>query len=104
MIDRSKSKEEVIKENKINEEEELLKKGKAVGGTLAGLGISSLALDKYSNYLSKRPGARPRPEKAAKILKNSGYLLTAAGLPLLGYSHYKHYKLKKDKKSDDNKA
>lgn len=103
-IDRSKSREEVAKENKKNEEVELLKKGKAVGDTLTGLGLGSIALEKYSKHLSKKPGARPRPEKAAKVLKKGGYFLTAAGIPIAGYSYYKHYKLKKKDKKDDNKA
>lgn len=96
-----KSREEVAKENERKEEVDLLNKGKTVGNTLTGLGLGSIALEKYSKYLSKKPGARPRPENAAKTLKRSGYLLTAAGLPLAGYSYYRHYKLKKD---DNNKA
>ena len=103
-IDRTKTREEVAKKNKINDEEELLKKGEAVGDVLAGLGLGSIALERYSKYISKKPGAKPRPEKAAKLLKRGGYFLTAAGVPIAGYSYYKHYKLKDKKKKDDNKA
>lgn len=105
-IDRSKSREEVAEENKKNEDIELYKKGEAVGDVLAGTGLASLGLERYSKYISKKPGARPRPEQAAKVLKKGGIFLTAAGVPIAGYSYYKHYKLKnKDKKKDDdNKA
>ena len=100
-IDRSKSREEVARENKDREDEELYKKGKAVGEVLAGLGVTGLGLNKVADYLSKKPGAKPKPEAAMKLLKRGGIFLTTLGTPLVAYSSYKHYKLKnkdKDKK------
>lgn len=86
---------------KLEEELELLSKGKVTGAALAGLGGVLLGGGYTADYLNRTPGPRPSNPNTAKNLKIAGAVSIPTGAALVAYSSYKKKKLKG--RNDNNK-